>query len=151
MRAAMRGCAAYAFSRSLRRTSRSTAAAADSARSAKETRARAAAASAAVLRQTQRNASPTFLFGAPPVATAAPCTIAAIVFTKAMTSSSRHSVASVKRRTSQKANAPRTRRPGIMGSNGLLESARLAEMMSRPASPRLDLSRLPTLSSVKMT
>ena len=70
---------------------------------------------------------------------------------KTMISSSRHSVASVKRRMSQKQKAACMRTPGTMGSKGLRLSARLAVMMDSPASPSALRSRLPTLSSVKMT
>ena len=60
-----------------------------------------------------KNASPMFLFGAPPPAATSPCTTRAMSFTNASTSSSSTSVISVKLRMSQNMNMAWIFRPRI--------------------------------------
>mmetsp|Transcript_8794 Transcript_8794/g.19446 ORF Transcript_8794/g.19446 Transcript_8794/m.19446 type:complete len:399 (+) Transcript_8794:363-1559(+) len=95
---------------------------------------RAGVGGGSVMRQAIRKASPMFLLGAPPVSLTARWTIAAMVFTKTITSSCRHSVQSAKLRTIENPKTAVILRPAIMGLRSP-SAPRLFPMISDPASP----------------
>mmetsp|Transcript_25149 Transcript_25149/g.48964 ORF Transcript_25149/g.48964 Transcript_25149/m.48964 type:complete len:242 (-) Transcript_25149:1245-1970(-) len=101
-------------------------------------------------RHAMRKASPMFLLGAPSLSLTARCTMSAIVLTKTMTSSCRHSVQSVKFRTIANPKIALILRPAIIGFRSP-SAPRFFPMISDPASPKAIWRSLPNFLSARST
>mmetsp|Transcript_19087 Transcript_19087/g.48197 ORF Transcript_19087/g.48197 Transcript_19087/m.48197 type:complete len:215 (+) Transcript_19087:663-1307(+) len=101
-------------------------------------------------RHAMRNASPMFLLGAPSFSLTALCTMSAMVLTKTMTSSCRHSVQSVKFLTMAKPNMALIFLPAIMGFRSP-SAPRFFPMISLPASPNAIWRSFPNFFRARST